>query len=298
MQIYKYPEAKDHVHDSIESYKGVVPFSKYHVNFIDDPNEADIYYMGQFSDGNYEIDINKFTYFDKFKQKHWCDIEGDWLGKNIPQCLNGCNITINGLVKGFEKRFNKVFVRPTNSTFLINSLKRFETFDIGRRSFGFMGYPDPYGVRYKLGNILKSTGLPLEYILTNNWNGPATINGIEHVAYEQIMKNNTFLLCPRGAGHDSVRFYEACFFGKIPILIGDNWLVDEMFGEDTSFCYKISQYSSTEYIKNKLFEIFNLPTNIIKEKCKLSRNYFDKVIRKYYKNPTLYLGEKLGLFIY
>lgn len=300
LKIYKYPNAKKHVHDDLEYYQNVVPFSQSFFNNITQsiPEDADLFYMGQFSDGNYNIDISQFKYFEQYKDKHWCDIEGDWLNQQIPECLNGCNITINGLVKGVEKRFNKVFVRPTNSTFLINSLKRFETFDLGKRSFGFCGYPDPFGLRYKIGKILESTGLPNQYKLTNNWNGPATINGNEHIQYENIMKNNIFLLCPRGAGHDSVRFYEACFFGKIPIIIGDNWLVDELFGEDLDFCYRISQYSSTEYIKSKFFEIFNLPKPIIQEKCFKSRQYFDKCIRNYYKNPTYYMGEKLGLPIY
>lgn len=251
--------------------------------------------MGQFSDGNYDFDKSKFEFFDKYKSKHWADIEGDWLGKEIPKDLDGINITINGLVKGVEKRFNKIFVRPTFSYYLMNTLNRADEDISGQKSFGFMGYPDPHGLRRRLQGIVAE--FPGEYYLTNRWNGPAKVGSPEHISYETLMKRHIFSLCPRGCGHDSVRFYEACFLGRVPIIIGDNYLFGELDGLDVDFAIRVSQYSSDEYIQQVLESTLDMSDNEIKDRQERALKYFQEV-RKYLKNSTKYFLEQNGLFIH
>ena len=40
--------------------------------------------------------------------------------------------------------------------------------------------------------------------------------------YEKIMQDSKFVLCPRGRGLNSIRFFETLSFGRIPILISDD----------------------------------------------------------------------------
>ena len=94
--------------------------------------------------------------------------------------------------------------------------------------------------RYGENDLLSKTNINHECVLTNHWNGPSETGGAEHQAFEELMKECTFALCPRGCGHDSARFFEACFFQRIPIVIGDNILFGQLDGIDLSFCYRIS----------------------------------------------------------
>jgi glycosyltransferase involved in cell wall biosynthesis len=40
--------------------------------------------------------------------------------------------------------------------------------------------------------------------------------------YRKIMRQSLTVLCPRGAGENSVRFFETMAMGRIPVLIADN----------------------------------------------------------------------------
>jgi hypothetical protein len=285
MKIYCYPNP--HVHDTDPNYIGMVPFSKFHMDLftLSSPEEADILYMGQFGDSN-QIDLSQFSLLKTQREKHWADIEGDWLGREIPPELDGINITINGAVRGIEKRFRTVFVRPTFSTYFTTHLNMEPTPLPTYKSFCFKGYPDPYGLRYRLKDIIVK--FPNEYILTDKWNGPAQLGGLEHQTYEKMMLQHVFHLCPRGAGHDSVRFFESCLMGRIPIVIGDNILFGELDGIDTTFAFQISQYLPNTLIQKRLDEIFKISRIEIEDRCGRAREYC-KHIRDYFEHPTKYL---------
>ena len=40
-------------------------------------------------------------------------------------------------------------------------------------------------------------------------------------SYLRLMQNSKFVLCPRGWGHNSIRFFETIALGRIPVLISD-----------------------------------------------------------------------------
>ena len=52
MKIFVYDEAVYPVHDKDPVYYGVIPFSRYVIkdNLTNDPDEADLFYCGQFND--------------------------------------------------------------------------------------------------------------------------------------------------------------------------------------------------------------------------------------------------------
>lgn len=42
--------------------------------------------------------------------------------------------------------------------------------------------------------------------------------------YREVMARSKFVLCPRGAGTSSLRFFEALACGRVPVVISDDWV--------------------------------------------------------------------------
>ena len=74
-------------HDDHKIYRGVVPMSEIHrdkfFEEVNDPRDADIIYLGQFSDGNRQFVRNDFPELDLQDKLFVADIEGDWHNKKI-----------------------------------------------------------------------------------------------------------------------------------------------------------------------------------------------------------------------
>jgi hypothetical protein len=43
-------------------------------------------------------------------------------------------------------------------------------------------------------------------------------------AYVEIMRRSSFVLCPRGLGSSSYRFFEALKMGRVPVVLSDAWI--------------------------------------------------------------------------
>ena len=233
LKLYVYPFAKSHVHDDesmhhvngVSQYINTVPMSKIgiaeHFEIVD-AKDADYFYMGQISDGSRIPSKEEFLYLEGNEEKHICDIEGDWINKTLPSYLKKCVLTINGARKEYQGV--KMFVRPTFSFLLTDLAKNkpkhnFEFKD--NLCFGFKGYPDPYGVRFKMRNALFKSQLKSQIIFNQKWMAQNLPDSQETKDYIRIIENNTFSLCPMGAGFDSIRFFESCYFGRIPVIISD-----------------------------------------------------------------------------
>ena len=71
-----------------------------------------------------------------------------------------------------------------------------------------------------------------------------------------------------------------------------------MFGEDhgdLDFVYRITGENLTpEKIREQLNIIYNTPVEELHERALAAREYFDNVIREYFKDPTKYLLNWLG----
>jgi len=52
--------------------------------------------------------------------------------------------------------------------------------------------------------------------------------------YAELMGKSSFILCPRGAGHSSMRLFEAMEMGICPIILADGWIPPE--GPDWKSC--------------------------------------------------------------
>jgi hypothetical protein len=114
----------------------------------------------------------------------------------------------------------------------------------------------------------------------------------EKTKYITNLVNSKFILCPRGAGHNSARFFEAIWFGRIPILISDNvQLPLETFIPWDDLIVRVSEKDmDIEEKVGGFLKTHNLE-EVSKELKSLARKYLDKnFLPKLIKNqldPTL-----------
>jgi hypothetical protein len=57
--------------------------------------------------------------------------------------------------------------------------------------------------------------------------------------YVETLLSSKFALCPRGAGHSSIRLFEAMEVGCAPVVLADSWIPVE--GVDWSFCLFVGE---------------------------------------------------------
>ena len=101
------------------------------------------------------------------------------------------------------------------------------------------------------------------------------------------MLQNTFALCPSGTGVDSVRFFEACFFSRIPVVISDSFTMGKEFNKNKFFYFQIDPNNSISKIAEDLKEIEQTPLQKLEEMSYNSKEFFESKIRKYFEDPTL-----------
>jgi len=294
IKIYKYPSAVPHVHDSSDWYQDVIPFSEKglsEISLTDNPEDADFLYMGQWSHDNKLFNISNFKHFNKFPEKHIVDLEGDG-GFGIPEYLWKSIITVNGPLVEYDSKISNLFVRPTFSRLFVDICKnRFEDMEeCYVRSVGFKGLINcktRYDMFVHLHN--RSDILDAEMQANPTWSGPSEVGSKIQEDYISSLKKRAFALCPRGAGVDSVRLLEACYYGRIPILISDSdyLLVDHKYS-DTSFVRRVIWDGKSD-LAPILKDIVSVDEAIIREDQIKARNYFENTLRKYMNDPTSYL---------
>jgi hypothetical protein len=298
VKLYIYSNAKPHSHDLDPPFVNTVPLSQKGIQDHCDvvcPDEADYFYMGQFSDAskNEEMCAKNFMYWEKYPDRHIADIEGDWPNRKIPEHLKQSWLTING-VPSEMKDWPRLVIRPTFSKLFLQLIKSPPKFLApNNRRFFFKGYPDPWGVRAKLYYVIQTSNLDADYVLTAKWNGHNDPENSVAKSYTSQMESGCFALCPRGVGHDSVRFFEACMFGRIPVVVGDNIIMGEEWGVDTSFAIKISQHESLLDIKKQLVQVSKMSGEEVYERASAARRYFTNTVLSYFQDPTMYFLEKL-----
>jgi len=294
-KIYVYEGAKPHVHDSNLVYKNTVPLSREglekHFKIVSDPTKADYFYMGQISNDSFRTyNENTFEYYKDFPQKHICDIEGEG-GLPIPQWLHKSIITTMGPLKSYSN-INSLFARPTFSYLLLDIIKnRNEAFRFPKEhGCGFKGFINCKTRAMLLYVLHHATEYKKEISVNKKWSGPSEIGSKIQQDYIDMILRNPISLCPRGSGIDSVRLLETCYYTRVPVLISD--LDYYLVGEDrhnTDFCFRICDSNMTpDSLKEELVRINETSLSELEDRAHLARKYFDKVIREYFKDPTLY----------
>tara|TARA_R100001129_G_scaffold164380_3_gene130520 strand:+ start:512 stop:1474 length:963 start_codon:yes stop_codon:yes gene_type:complete len=310
INLYIYPHAQPHVHDSDPYYINTVPLSydgiKTYCNIVP-PEKADYFYMGQITNDTTSsnsitlYDKNKFPFFEGNEDKHILDYEGEGGqeygagGHPIPNWLHNSIITINGPLKRYSN-IKRMFIRPTFSHMLVDLKDKHEKFTFPDHiSMGFRGFIN-HNVRVVLANTLNHfKDIKNELYINQKWEGPSKTNSDIQKQYRDTMQNNLISLCPRGSGIDSTRLFESCYFTRVPVLISDHdfFIVGEDY-YDTSFFYRIcnlelnSPGNGETLLYNELAKIQKIDINELRERATLARKYFDVVLRKYFEDPTLY----------
>jgi hypothetical protein len=260
IRLYKYPHALPHIHDSIPEYRNSVPFSEDGIaKWCDlvEPQDAELFYCGQFIDeARGLLTADRFEYLKGNESKHVIDLEGDHSDSPIPLEFRDCLFTAMNATP--DKRDWKLLVRPPCSMLLMDMVKhRREVPQNRKHGSCFIGKRDSAGQREKLFRW----GMWNYWRWTEKWNAMSPVDSPEVRYYEREMNNWTHALCPPGEGESTVRYYEACGLGMMPIYLGTNL----RFLDDIAPPSEISP-----------------------------REYFDDVI-EYFTDPTLFFLDHFGL---
>ena len=294
MKLYIYPKGRQQDAEVDGWRTNTTPLSeeglKKHCEIVP-YEEADYYYIGQLSCGTMQhISPNFFEHLNKNPNKHIAAIEGDWETSVIPDWGLQC------ILFGNENKYNKkdFMTRPSMSPLLLHLVRNYNNIQYenkipDNKSFGFRGQVDPHGVRIKIDRILKGNNLPHEILWNAHWGlvHDLKANNAFIQEYSRVMVENIFSLCPRGVANCSSRHYETCFFGRIPVIVGNIMMLGDDY-YDMSFMYKIDPALPDEEMLNEFNKIYNTPVKELHERCHAARQYFEDVIIKYYEDPTLF----------
>jgi hypothetical protein len=291
-KVFIYEKAQAHAHDSIPEYRGFVPMShdgiRNHCEIVTDPDKADIFYMGQFSCGNRKFLRSDFPYYEKSEKVHLADIEGDWEHENVSsELLRSAIVSINCAKSEYLKHQSRMFVRPTFSRLLaelVSGKRHFEFEPNVNRKFSFRGQLDPAGTRLKTAQACEHAKIRHD-IHFNSTSFSRAVSGNPDVEkYCQNLSDNSFALCPRGVGKDTIRYFEACAMGRIPVVVSNIELFQEKNFEP--FWFKISDHATTEDIANLLTHVSRLPDEEIVRRQSLAHEYFNTLVLEYFNDPT------------
>jgi len=87
------------------------------------------------------------------------------------------------------------------------------------------------------------------------------------------MKNNIFILAPRGAGNWSLRLYETMAYGRIPVLPLTDTVLP--FEDKIDWNNTIIMGNTLQELQNKMLEWYNKGEEFIKNKQKLCRQVWN-----------------------
>jgi hypothetical protein len=139
--------------------------------------------------------------------------------------------------------------------------------------------------------VLKKNEFPLQHDEVFSFYQNPSVDKVKgREKFINNLQNNIFILCPRGCGNFSYRFYETMCFGRIPIFIN----TDCILPFDNLIDYK------NEIVFVEKCELNNLPDKI-KEYCKkfelLERQKRCREIWKNYLSPTGFINNLPSLIV-
>lgn len=270
-------------------YLNCVPFSPEGIERWIRPtgswNLADLFYGGQFHDSEADgLMLPRFEYFAGRESKHVFDIEGDWREREIAQWLRPATLTAMNVLPR-HKQWH-IMARPPSSRLLV-SLARDPVLPFNSakdRCFYFAGQRDSQGVRQKMADATRLAGLPAAITFNDFWAARLETDDPTVARYGAGLKKSAFALCPAGEGQATMRMYEACAYGRIPIVISDAlWMWEDLV--DTSFCFRISPGLRIKELAEELERIYSLPDSEIEARCRSAWLYFQNVVRPYFGDP-------------
>jgi hypothetical protein len=157
--------------------------------------------------------LKNLNFFNQQKNKHIFFLPGD--GSNIYDCMKDSIVfTVSPSLK--TNALPLYYTSPT----ICNKTTDITTCPI---DVSFQGSLMTHSIRPKSINELYKIKNYSTFI-EGNFEFMEFLHNKEHLrlTYKKSIERCKFVLCPRGRGSNSIRFYEALNFGKIPILISDD----------------------------------------------------------------------------
>ena len=296
IKAYFYSGSRDPSIHERSGYIDCVPFSpqgiERWVEPTGNPDEAQLLYCGQFHDKEaWKLSPGRFEFFQGRESRHVFEIEGDWRGMEIPEWLRPC--ILSAMNAREKNRGWNVMARPGCSKLLVHLAREAPS---GFRSplkkqFWFRGQQDSGGLRTRMWKVLDQSGLPSSLKINDFWGAVLDVGNQEVVEYRRGMEDSAFVLCPGGEGWGAtLRMYEACYYGRVPVLIADcPWAWEDV--TDVSFAFRISPHAGDEEMARMLTDIFAISDSELEDRCRMAALYFEHVVKFYFRDPTEFFLE-------
>ena len=289
-KVYFYPGSRALSLHERDGYIDCIPFSPQGIERwmepVNDPDQASLIYCGQFHDKDaWKLNPSKFEFFQGRESRHVFDIEGDYRGMDIPEWLRPCIMTAMNVPE--RNRDWNIMARPGCSRLLVHLAREAPSgFRMPvKRQFWFRGQRDSRGLRERLVKTLDASDLPSETALNAFWGAILAPDDPRVRDFSLAMRESAFVLCPAGEGQATLRMYEACHFGRIPVVIADClWTWEDV--TDVSFAFRISPQANDEKIVKALTDIFAIPDSELEDRCRMAALYFEHVVKRYFHDPT------------
>ena len=296
------------------------------LEFVDDPKQAEIFFAGQISPradtpwslfpygGDWQgrprprnvagTAFQHLHYLVEYYDRHIWNIVGDFQWECVPTPLQACIIATVGGSDYFPNC--NMFVTPLSSSLLkhlVSNLQKDDELTFpATKSFAFRGEYKP-GLREIMGEAFKASGLPGVYDVSGGWGMWLPVNDARSVGFQELCQQHLLQLCPAGVGPCSPRNYEACYYGRVPVLfsgaLGSNTRLLGWDFYDTSFAFSIPASCNVAEVAAALYRIYATPLEELQARGMAAKHYFDEVVRPYFADPTemfvRYLILKLGL---
>lgn len=267
-------------------FGNLIKFCNDNINYIDDPSQADVFVLPYKFNGKGDRILKQMTGLSKkFGKELWCFYNDD----------DETKIILPSHVKLFRTSYNSVDFGKNDICMPPLATDHFEGGFIDRLNVGFVGHDKCD--RKKFLSQLSKCSLETNFIIRSGFWAPGIEKQKAIAEYFDNMKHNLFIVCYRGGGNFSYRFYETLMMGRIPIFISDNSPLPFKNQIDYSkHCVMIEkdEIQSFDYIANKVTKFYQDNKENIKEiqnsNRKLWEDYFsavgfvDKLIKTY--GPT------------
>lgn len=287
MKFYIHPKAKLCSQElEFTDYEKYVPLTRKNisrnVSIVNSIQDCDYIFLGQVCEGQ-SISQEFIDICNTYKTKAIVDIEGDF-GSSL---FHPCFKQVTTCAGGPDKRWGleSCFVRPHLSKVLIELFESklpVKSSSEKKLNFFFQGQINVLNRVLMIESFMESRIENVVFKLQPTWGANKSIKDSD---YCQTMNDNLLSLCPRGVGGSSIRLYESCYFGCVPIVLGS----DKMMAEDeydTSFAFKLEDYNNKSEIKKLIEQINNTEPKYLIEKGIKAKKYYNDVVAPYFNNPA------------
>jgi len=217
--------------------------------------------------------LHSLPYFKEFEDKYIFFLDHD---SSIPFHLKSLIFRTN--VDSHSKDIGAISV-----PYVVNDLFDKTHFYLKECKYdvSFVGYIGSSKIRFSLlSNILQTKQTIRKYIkVRSKFHGDLDAKTREQnkTLFYESMRDSILVLCPAGAGKNTIRLYEIMSMGRIPVLVSDEWILpfeDEIDYDDFVLRVKEDQADIADEIITNWFK--SQSYDELLRKCKKNREIWQK----------------------